>query len=98
MLKKYPEIAARMRTANWSRAEALSLMENWLNAHPGQIHGVIGQNDEMALGAIQAMKAAGIDPKTIPLLALMVLRRIACDQKRRWLVHITGRQGKLKVH
>ena len=55
-----------MRTANWSRAEALSLMENWLNAHPGQIHGVIGQNDEMALGAIQAMKAAGIDPKTIP--------------------------------
>jgi putative xylitol transport system substrate-binding protein len=67
VLKKYPEIKLlEMRTANWSRAEALSLMENWLNAHPGQIHGVIGQNDEMALGAIQAMKAAGIDPKTIP--------------------------------
>ncbi len=28
---------------------------------PGQIHGIIGQNDEMALGAIQALKAAGLD-------------------------------------
>lgn len=55
-----------MKTANWSRAEGLSLMENWLTAHPGQIKAVIGQNDEMALGAIEAMKAASIDPKTIP--------------------------------
>lgn len=55
------------KTANWSRAEAQSLMENWLTAHPGQIGGVIGQNDEMALGALQAIKAAGMDPKKIPL-------------------------------
>lgn len=55
------------KTANWSRAEAQSLMENWLTAHPGQIQGVIGQNDEMALGALQAIKAAGMDPKKIPL-------------------------------
>ncbi len=46
------------QTANWSRAEAQTLMENWLTAHPGQINGVIGQNDEMALGAIEAIKAA----------------------------------------
>lgn len=49
-----------MKTANWSRAEALALMENWLTAHPGKINGVIGQNDEMALGAVQAIKAAGL--------------------------------------
>jgi putative xylitol transport system substrate-binding protein len=55
-----------MKTANWSRAEALSLMENWLTAHPKQIDGVIGQNDEMALGAIEALKAAGIEPKSMP--------------------------------
>lgn len=55
-----------MKTANWSRAEALSLMENWLTAHPGQIAGIIGQNDEMALGAIAAVKAKGLDPKTVP--------------------------------
>lgn len=54
------------RTANWSRAEAQSLMENWLTAYPGQIQGIIGQNDEMALGALQAFKAAGLDPKKMP--------------------------------
>ncbi|OLP52826.1 sugar ABC transporter substrate-binding protein [Rhizobium rhizosphaerae] len=50
------------QTANWSRAEAQTLMENWLTAHPGQIQGVIGQNDEMALGAIEAIKAAKLKP------------------------------------
>lgn len=49
------------QTANWSRAEAQTLMENWITAHPGEIDGVIGQNDEMALGAIEAIKAAGLD-------------------------------------
>lgn len=67
VIQKYPNVKVlEMKTANWSRDEALKLMEDWLNAHPGQINGVIGQNDEMALGAIQAMKQAGIDPKTIP--------------------------------
>nr|WP_205739299.1 substrate-binding domain-containing protein [Halocella sp. SP3-1] len=62
-LEEYPGIEVlEMKTANWSRAEALNLMENWLNAHPGEIDGVIGQNDEMALGAIQAIKIAGFDP------------------------------------
>ncbi len=66
-LAKHPEVKVlEMKTANWSRAEALSLMENWLTAHPNQINGIIGQNDEMALGAIAAVKAKGIDPKSIP--------------------------------
>jgi len=54
------------QTANWSRAEAQKLMENWLTAHPGQINGVIGQNDEMALGAIEAIKEAKLDLKNFP--------------------------------
>lgn len=49
-----------MKTANWSRAEAQALMEDWLTRHPGQINGVIGQNDEMALGAIEAIKGQGL--------------------------------------
>ncbi|MCW5221774.1 substrate-binding domain-containing protein [Verminephrobacter aporrectodeae] len=66
-LAKYKDVKVlEMRTANWSRAEALSLMENWLTAHAGKIHGVIGQNDEMALGAIEALKAKGLSPKSIP--------------------------------
>ena len=66
-LAKNPNVKVlEMKTANWSRAEALSLMENWLTAHPGQINGIIGQNDEMALGAIAACKAKGIDMKSMP--------------------------------
>jgi putative xylitol transport system substrate-binding protein len=53
-------------SANWSRAEALALMENWLTAHGREIQGIIAQNDEMALGAIEAIKARGIDPATLP--------------------------------
>ncbi|KAA8996130.1 sugar ABC transporter substrate-binding protein [Affinibrenneria salicis] len=51
------------KTANWSRAEALPLMENWLQKHRGQIQGVIAQNDEMALGAIEAIKGANLNVK-----------------------------------
>ncbi len=47
-------------TANWSRAEALDLMQNWLSRHKGDINVVIGQNDEMALGAIEAIKSQGM--------------------------------------
>ncbi len=66
-VSKYPDVKVlEMKTANWSRAEALSLMENWLTAHQGKITGIIGQNDEMALGAIEAVKAKGIAPKAIP--------------------------------
>ncbi len=51
------------KTANWSRAEALDLMQNWLSKHRSEIKGVIAQNDEMALGAIEAIKAAGLNVK-----------------------------------
>lgn len=61
VLDKNPDVTVlEKRTANWSRAEALSLMENWLTAHRGEIDGIIAQNDEMALGAIEAIMAAGL--------------------------------------
>lgn len=60
-LAECPDVkVVEQQTANWSRAEAQTLMENWLTAHPNEIAGVIGQNDEMALGAIEAIKAAGL--------------------------------------
>lgn len=46
------------QTANWDRAQALNLMENWL-ASGQKIDAVIAQNDEMALGALKAIEAAG---------------------------------------
>jgi len=48
------------QTANWSRDQAQSLMTNWLSTG-APLDGILANNDEMAIGAIQAMKAAGID-------------------------------------
>lgn len=48
------------QTANWSRDQAQDLMTNWLSSGTS-FQAVFANNDEMAIGAIQAMKAAGID-------------------------------------
>ncbi|MFC7375610.1 MULTISPECIES: substrate-binding domain-containing protein [unclassified Brachybacterium] len=48
-------------TANWSRDEAVNQMKNWISAFGDEITGVISQNDDMALGAIQALREAGMD-------------------------------------
>jgi len=52
------------QTANWSRDQAQNLMTNWLSTGAA-FDGVISNNVEMAIGAIQAMKAAGIDMATV---------------------------------
>jgi inositol transport system substrate-binding protein len=57
---KYPDITiTKKQTANWSREEGLSLMENWLSSGD-PIAAVASNNDDMALGAIQAIEAAGL--------------------------------------
>lgn len=48
------------QTANFDRAEGLTVMENILQAH-SDIKAVFAQNDEMALGAIEAIKGAGLE-------------------------------------
>ena len=48
------------QTANWSRDEAQNMMTNWLSTGAA-FDGVIANNDEMALGALQAIKAANVD-------------------------------------
>ena len=56
---KFPDIQIiKEDTANWSRADGLALMENWL-ATGDQIDAVASNNDEMAIGALQAIEAAG---------------------------------------
>jgi inositol transport system substrate-binding protein len=57
--EKYPDIKVLTeQTANWKRDEGKTLMENWL-ASGMEINGVASTNDEMALGALLAIKAAG---------------------------------------
>ncbi|KHF40905.1 sugar ABC transporter substrate-binding protein [Halalkalibacter okhensis] len=45
-------------TAKFDRSEGMRLMENWLNSGT-QIDAIVSNNDEMALGAILALEAAG---------------------------------------
>lgn len=51
-------------TANFNRAEGLTVMENILQANP-KVVGVFAHNDEMALGAVEAIAATGKDIKVI---------------------------------
>ena len=53
------EVVAK-QTANFDRAEGLTVMENILQAQP-EIDAVFAHNDEMALGALEAIKASGRD-------------------------------------
>lgn len=46
--------------ANWERSQASALMEQWLNEYPDTIELVVSNNDDMALGAIDAMDRADI--------------------------------------
>ncbi|WP_422391157.1 substrate-binding domain-containing protein [Arthrobacter sp. N1] len=65
-MEAYPgiEIVAQ-QTANFDRAEALNVATNLLQANPG-VTGLFAENDEMALGAIQALGArAGEDVKVV---------------------------------
>ena len=52
------------QTANWSRTQAADLMTNWITAGI-EFDAVIANNDEMAVGAIQALKASGRDMKDV---------------------------------
>lgn len=53
------------QTAEWDRAKAMSLMENWIQAHGDQIGAVFAQNDEMAMGALLALEQAKRKDKII---------------------------------
>jgi inositol transport system substrate-binding protein len=50
------------QTANYDRTQAQNLMTNWLSKGL-KFDAVVSNNDEMAIGALQAMKSAGLDTK-----------------------------------
>lgn len=52
------------QTANFNRAEGMNVMENILQSSP-EVKGVFAHNDEMALGAVEAVAASGKDIKII---------------------------------
>ena len=67
-LAKYPDIKIlAMDTANWKRDEAVNKVKNWLSSFGDQINGIVSENDDMGLGAVQALSEAG---KSIPVVGI----------------------------
>ena len=61
-MEAYPNLKlVAQNTGNFTRAEGQALMESWLKSIE-KIDVLIAQNDDMALGAIDAIKAAGKVP------------------------------------
>ena len=66
VLEKHPGLKlVAVQTAEWDRARAVSLMENWVQAHGTNLQAVFAQNDEMALGALVALEQAKLKDRVI---------------------------------
>lgn len=53
------------QTAEWDRAKAMTLMENWIQSYGGKINAVFAHNDEMGMGALLALEQAKLKDKVV---------------------------------
>lgn len=57
MTKEFPEMELlNKETAEWQRDQALAIAENWISTYGADLKAIAANNDEMALGAVQAAK------------------------------------------
>lgn len=58
--EKFPDMKVLTKeTGNWQRDQGLSLTENYLTTYGDKLTAIASNNDEMALGAIEALKTNG---------------------------------------
>ncbi len=66
VLLKYPNMKVIAdQTAEWDRAKGMTLMENWIQSYGDKIDAVFAHNDEMGMGALQALEQAGMKSKVV---------------------------------
>ncbi|HEV7378704.1 MAG TPA: sugar ABC transporter substrate-binding protein [Dyadobacter sp.] len=53
------------QTGEWDRAKAMALTENWIQSFGPKINAIFAQNDEMGMGAVKALEAAGLKDKVL---------------------------------
>jgi simple sugar transport system substrate-binding protein len=58
------------QTGNFTTAEGKPVMEAFLKKYAGEIDGAFIHNDNMAIGAVEAMKAAGLEPGDIKIVSV----------------------------
>src|SRR5262245_43112746 len=62
-IAKHPDMKIiKSQSADFTRAKGKEVMEAFLKAERGKIQAVYAHNDDMALGAIQAIEEAGLKP------------------------------------
>ncbi len=60
---KYPNLEITLQErGSWARNQALNVVGRWLKESPDEFSIIAANNDEMALGAILALRQAGVDP------------------------------------
>lgn len=60
ILSKYPDVKVLAKeTGEWQADKGMAITENWLTAYGKDLNAILANNDEMALGAVQALEAAG---------------------------------------
>ncbi len=65
ILREHPEMKIiKSQSGDFTRAGGKQVMEAFIKAEGDRIDAVYAHNDDMALGAIQALKAAGMKPGT----------------------------------
>lgn len=66
VLAKYPDIKVLAeQTAEWDRAKGMTLMENWIQSYGDKINAVFAHNDEMGMGALQALEQSKMKDKVV---------------------------------
>jgi ribose transport system substrate-binding protein len=64
VLKAHPGVVLLdQQAANWDRTAAFPVMQTWLAKYGNRIRAVWAANDDMALGALEALRAAGLAGK-----------------------------------
>jgi inositol transport system substrate-binding protein len=67
IFQNYPNIKiVQENTAKWERAEAMKVTENWLQMNL-DLNAIVSNNDEMAIGAANALRAEGIKDRILVL-------------------------------
>ncbi|MBZ2175877.1 substrate-binding domain-containing protein [Schnuerera sp. xch1] len=60
ILSQYPGIKVLAKeSGNWQKDQGMDITENWLTAYADELNAILANNDEMALGALNALETAG---------------------------------------
>ncbi|MFN0195017.1 MAG: sugar ABC transporter substrate-binding protein [Aestuariivirga sp.] len=93
VLKDYPDVQLLDdQTASWDRTKAFPIVQTWLAKHGDKIKGIWAANDDMALGALEALRAAGLAGK-IPVVGVDGVEEVVAAVEKGEMVATVSSDG-----